>query len=233
MICSNDKCSKEFDYVYGKIYCSRSCAAIVNNSKRPKRNLGQWPCKGCQKILERESWQDRRVFCDDCRLNRRQELVNIARSSRKPASKKEPILYEFICKKCNLSFTSTTKTRSYCSAECRKYSPIKRESIDWESLTIQEVRGEGNANQRSRLSYVRGLARKKYLKSNKPKACLICNYDYHFDVCHVKDVYQYSDDALIREVNHIDNLVALCKNHHWEFDTGKLSIKINDIVIQK
>lgn len=30
--------------------------------------------------------------------------------------------------------------------------------------------------------------------------------------------------ATISDVNDPSNLVALCKNHHWEFDNGHLSL---------
>ena len=224
MICKNPECINEFDYTYDKIYCSRSCAAKVNNSIRPKRNLTQWKCESCDEVIVRTSWKDRRRFCDECRYSRRVTLAQEARSKKTPKKEKIKVSYTFNCKGCQQPFESSTKTRLYCSKDCRKYVPIQREMIDWESLTIKEVKGEGNANSRSRMPYVRNLARKKYLKSDKPKQCFVCNYDYHFDICHIKDVHQYHDDALIREVNHIDNLVALCKNHHWEFDNGYLSI---------
>ena len=28
----------------------------------------------------------------------------------------------------------------------------------------------------------------------------------------------FNSDALISEINSIDNLIALCPTHHWEFD---------------
>ena len=31
-------------------------------------------------------------------------------------------------------------------------------------------------------------------------------------------------DQLISEINNIDNLIALCPNHHWEFDHSQLNI---------
>lgn len=34
----------------------------------------------------------------------------------------------------------------------------------------------------------------------------------------MKDIASFDLDALIKEVNALSNLVALCKNHHWEFD---------------
>ena len=65
-------------------------------------------------------------------------------------------------------------------------------------------------------------SRKVFDKSDKKRECLLCGYSLHVDVAHVKDVKDYEDDATIREINHIDNLIPLCKNHHWEFDEGFL-----------
>lgn len=61
-------------------------------------------------------------------------------------------------------------------------------------------------------------ARKIYARSGKAKACAICGYGKHVDICHMKQIASFSDETLIREINAIENLVALCPNHHWEFD---------------
>jgi len=37
-------------------------------------------------------------------------------------------------------------------------------------------------------------------------------------------VSDFPDAALIAEINDIANLVALCPNHHWEFDHGVLTL---------
>jgi len=34
----------------------------------------------------------------------------------------------------------------------------------------------------------------------------------------------FSDDAIITDVNHVTNLVALCRNHHWELDNEIISL---------
>lgn len=86
------------------------------------------------------------------------------------------------------------------------------------------MRGMGNANAGGKYPYIRRLSRNKYLASDKPKCCVVCGYDTHFDVAHIKDIKSFSDDSLISDVNSIDNLIALCKNHHWEFDNGLLDI---------
>lgn len=126
------------------------------------------------------------------------------------------------CADCSLP-CSTARFR--CKACHKKW--IDKRSIDkWESVTLGEMRGFGNANAGSRYPYIRTLSRKKYIKSGNPLSCYICNYDYHVDIAHIKDVSSFSDDTLISVVNSLDNLIPLCKNHHYEFDSGFLNIKL-------
>lgn len=66
-------------------------------------------------------------------------------------------------------------------------------------------------------------AHRVFNASGKPYICVICGYDVHVHVCHIKNVSEFSNDTLIGEINNIGNLVTLCPNHHWEFDHGLLS----------
>lgn len=59
-----------------------------------------------------------------------------------------------------------------------------------------------------------------YRWSGKPYTCLACGYTLHVNICHVKDIKDFDDDALMSEINHPDNLISLCPTHHWEFDHG-------------
>jgi hypothetical protein len=70
----------------------------------------------------------------------------------------------------------------------------------------------------SAYSLIRARARKIYKESDKPQCCVICGYDKHFEVCHIKPISEFKDTTAISVVNHIDNLIALCPTHHWEFD---------------
>lgn len=64
-------------------------------------------------------------------------------------------------------------------------------------------------------------ARHVYALSSRPKQCAVCAYARHYEVCHLKSVSEFDGAALIiEEVNHIDNLIAMCPTHHWEFDHG-------------
>ena len=92
--------------------------------------------------------------------------------------------------------------------------------VDWTKVTLGDVKQKASFQYSAR---VRQLARKLYRQSNKPQECLICGYDKHFEVCHRRAINEFSDDTFIAEVNDLDNLVALCPNHHWELDHNHLT----------
>jgi hypothetical protein len=138
----------------GKMYCSRSCAAKINNQEHPKRKM-EGLCK-CGKPIH--------------------------------------------------------KFLTYCSY-CYQISLI-------DDKTYGELKGVTKYQKNSR---IRGHARKKYLKSNLTKCCVLCEYSTHIDICHIKEISSFPDNATIKEINDLSNLIALCKNHHWEFDHNLLS----------
>ena len=78
----------------------------------------------------------------------------------------------------------------------------------------------------SAFALIRSRARKTYKTSSKPQYCIVCNYDKHFEVCHIKPISAFIDTTRISEVNDINNLIALCPTHHWEFDHGVLILPI-------
>lgn len=125
-----------------------------------------------------------------------------------------------ICKRCSISCTSE---RTYCK-ECWHEVERERSTARWEEVTLRDMRGVGNANAGSKYPYIRALARKKYIQSGLPQWCVYCGYSTHFDVAHIKDVKSFDLEATVSEINDLSNLVALCKNHHWEFDHGALEI---------
>ena len=56
------------------------------------------------------------------------------------------------------------------------------------------------------------------------KKCAICDYDFHVDLCHKQAIGSFDQDTKIKIINDIDNLVYLCKNHHWELDHGHITL---------
>jgi hypothetical protein len=111
-------------------------------------------------------------------------------------------------KKCIKCFAELPTKRKYCD-DC---SP---NIIDWSTVTYKEVTDKRKHQKNSR---IRNLARAKYNKSSKPKLCTNCGYDKHYEVCHIKPINSFSEDSLVSEINHLDNLKALCPNCHWELD---------------
>lgn len=71
---------------------------------------------------------------------------------------------------------------------------------------------------------IRKQAMKSFEKSDKQKKCIVCGYDKHIEIAHIKAVSEFSKDCLVSEINKSDNLVALCPNHHWEYDNGLLDL---------
>lgn len=89
------------------------------------------------------------------------------------------------------------------------------------------TRGDLSARRASYISArntIRAHAVKAYRRSGKPTYCASCGYATYTEVCHIRPVSDFPDDATLSEINHPDNLIALCPNHHWEFDNGVLSL---------
>lgn len=55
--------------------------------------------------------------------------------------------------------------------------------------------------------------------------CQFCGYNKHVELCHIKDISSFNDDATLEEINGEKNLLVLCPNHHWEFDSGLLELQ--------
>ena len=95
------------------------------------------------------------------------------------------------------------------------------ESID--NTTKKELFEIRNSWQTARNEITKN-ARKVYQNSDKEIKCFVCGYDKHVEIAHIKAVSDFSGESLISEINNIDNLIALCPNHHWEYDHGLLDI---------
>ena len=110
-----------------------------------------------------------------------------------------------------------------CGNKIQKRSKKCKECVKiTHKMTLKELKEKVKYQTHAR---IRQLARKVYQKSQKPKECAICGYNLHYDIAHKKDISLFDDNATAEEINQIDNLIALCKNHHWEFDHGHLSIE--------
>lgn len=91
------------------------------------------------------------------------------------------------------------------------------------SLTKGDLFNRYNQWQTAR-STIQKQARLIYKSSDKPKQCICCGYDKHYEVAHIRAVSDFENNAFISEINDINNLIALCPNHHWEYDNTDFDI---------
>lgn len=63
-----------------------------------------------------------------------------------------------------------------------------------------------------------------YSKYFYPSKCMLCDYTKHYEVCHVKDLKDFTREETLYEINNKTNLIHLCPNCHWEFDNNQLDI---------
>lgn len=143
----------------GNSFCSKSCAAIFNNKKYPKRHKTK-KCRICCRLIRSDA-----TYCDVC-------------------YKRKHYLEE-----------KTLAEATYKRKDNNRYAAIRQSS------------------------------RRNYLRSDLPKCCAECGYENHIEVCHIKDIAEFHPDTPVREINSLNNLIAFCPNHHWEFDNGYLEIQ--------
>jgi hypothetical protein len=113
-----------------------------------------------------------------------------------------------ICSKCSSEYIKPYDNGTRCSV-CR---------------TIPGVSSLGSRTKgNSKVQEIRNHAR-MILFSKKARECAVCGYVLRVDCCHVRPIKSFADTALLLEINAPDNLIALCPNHHAEFDLGLLKL---------
>jgi hypothetical protein len=154
-------------------------------------------------------------------------------NKKRPKRKKTAISFGY-CITCNdkINFKIKPGGGFYKRKFCQKCLPLERaRKIDslfnYEDLFLNQTKGSllsRRKNWQSANSSIRNHSRKVYINSGKELKCEICSYNFHVEICHVKSVKDFSDTDKIVDINSIDNLIALCPNHHWELDNGLLKI---------
>jgi len=178
-----------------KRFCSRSCAAKYNN-----RGVDRWQAKPSS-TRTREPYG----VCSVCGVTIEYTQTKDGRYYKKK-----------YCDSCRVR-PSTTEASLRKSHKTR----VKKYGLnDWSNInemTKQEVLDKCGNTWTMKCNITR-YARKTYRNANKPQKCKICGYNKHVNVCHIKGIGTFSMDSLVGEINALDNLIALCPNHHWEFD---------------
>lgn len=132
------------------------------------------------------------------------------------------------CKECGNIFDKPRDSNNelynvkYCSDFCRNEagSIIDRES------TIKEAKNRYK-RWRSYRSTMTTQAKRYAKRAGMEEECYYCGYDFYVELCHIKAVSSFNENAKLKEVNSPDNLVYLCPNHHKEQEAGKIEINKN------
>lgn len=127
----------------------------------------------------------------------------------------------------------TIKKRKFCNKSCsasynnslrEKKIIVKNKIIkkipfsDLENKTKKELFLQYK-NWQSARSRIQKHARFIFKNSDTKQSCLICDYSLHYEVCHLKSVSEFDENSkIVEDINSLNNLIALCPTHHWEFD---------------
>mgnify|MGYP000873201064 CR=1 FL=1 len=145
---------------------------------------------------------------------------------------------KYCSRSCSAKYTNThfpkrKLTQTYCK-HCganlnRKNTNDQRTVCDDCKPNINDTKTLGdliyhNHHKSSAFALVRSRARSILNRERITKECIICKYNLHVEVCHIKAISLYSLDTLVSEINNLNNLVYLCPNHHWEFDNKLLEL---------
>lgn len=208
---------------------------------RAKKKLYDKVCAFCDKDFKTKR-KVQKFCCNDCSLANRK------------ANKKPPKIHSISCLYCGDKYESKNSKKSFCSQSCAvKFDEfiepknIKHKKCKDCSAKIVSSRTfcddcfDRAADVRKRVDIAIGkfkelfpypLWRRKVSNQGHktakliPNECKYCGYDKHVEVCHIKPIQDFPDDAMyIAEINAPENLIKLCPNHHWELDYGDLSLK--------
>lgn len=192
-----------------KFFCSPKC--IGESKKQP--NLSGI-CKNCNQPFTRaykSKSTDTLSFCS-------QQCANIELAKNRKKSKQ--------CQVDNCLNIVLHKNNKYCiecfSKKLYKTKTISRKRFNnLDQITLKDLRL--NYSTAKYHAKVRADARAAYKESNRLLICEICKYSKHVIICHIQGLSSFSLDSTIAEVNNQKNLIALCLNHHYEFDRNLLS----------
>jgi hypothetical protein len=126
-----------------------------------------------------------------------------------------------LCLSCGVEFEAYKPKLRFCSRPCA--ARFKSSHSVMGSRTKKDL-FSSRKNWQSARSSIRKHAAAIWERSGNKLKCSKCGYSNYVEIAHLKAVSEFPDDATIAQINDLNNLVALCPNHHWEFDHNLISI---------
>ena len=214
--------------VSGKIQRDRAIKKYYNNA-----NL----CLYCSKIIRVGKGQKVSEV-------RAKKFCNRTCAATYNNNKRIPQNRVYVCQRCRKEFPrKRSKTtglllakRKYCEM-CTKLLKAKaileRHGLENDSPIFGERTKEQVYKDRNYTTARNAIARHArivYLDNTQKPKCEICGYNLHVETAHKIPVAKFPKGALIKEINHISNLVGLCPNHHWEYDNNLVNLNNRSLV---
>lgn len=213
-------CSKQFFKTQSEIkksktglhFCTKSCAASHNNKVFPKRKR-QGICHACGDT----KLSTRQIYCKDCliiyKTNKKKYKKSICLCG-EPCSgklcwscyKHKLTISQSLCLDCGRRVKKRTKRCKFCNTIFIQNNI--RES------TLADVTYE-HLHSSSAYAKIRTQARSIANKLGWKK-CVICGYDKHVEIDHIRSISSFDKDTKISIINDKSNLRPLCRNCHWE-----------------
>ncbi len=182
-------------------FCSKKCLfQFLNNQNIIK-------CKNCNKKVHKAKYQIKENnFCS-------KSCSAAYNNKRHPPRKIKPTN---ICKKCNKRIRGAKNKSNLC----RKCSSIQR-TLDFGEKQIKDF---SSTYARHKYQNVRIHAHRIANIYDLNKYCSICKYDIHVELAHIKGISEFDKDTKLKIVNSKNNLVYLCRNHHWEIEHNLIKL---------
>jgi hypothetical protein len=189
-----------------KIFCSVLCSTQYSKSQ-----VSYIDCIVCDTKTKNPK------FCSSsCSAS----FNNKGKQKNKPVKRK--------CKKCFIDYENNKNFVS--KMLCKGCSDIYKDRTNYyKSLTVDlyhNMPSVKNKHPSWKSAHIRNF-NKSWNKNLTKIPCQVCGYSKHVDLAHIIDIASFPPNATLGEVNHPDNIYALCKNHHWEFDNDFLEESIN------
>jgi hypothetical protein len=209
--------------IRNKKFCDSSCAAKFNN-----RGVDRWDKARAhkQRVRKTTDGTTRKNACEICGS----EIVVAPKKLHKQSG-----YYFYDRQYCDKCLPSVRSANSKRAAKERAIKNGKTYTIATQKDTFEELVNKGLTKGELKVltkdfgyygwkGSITKHARKVFAGSNQDLKCRVCGFDFHVHVCHIKGVKEFTDDVKISEINDLNNLVALCPNHHIMFDKNIISI---------
>jgi len=175
--------------------CSINCASILSGRKQGFSPSISTLCSECHKPIIKPYYQFIKNKNNFCSMSCSGIYNNRIRNLNKPKKIKSIVKKELINSK---TFFAANYSKEYLFSS----------SKNWQSARTT----------------IRKHAALVFKESKVEKKCFFCGYDKTIEIAHIKSVSSFTKDSLIRDINSPNNIIALCPNHHWEFDHGLIKL---------